>query len=243
MSPTPAFAGKARLKYDIAIMFMSAPAFLLSGCQSSGRNAEPEGGTCPAGQVLRYESPGCAAEATPVCGASEQDACYRAVCSCQGQTISRCDYAPEPFAAFGECSAPDSGTELPMDPAVDSGIDVAADGPTDIAVPDGTADSVSDGAGASGDAGTGEPNLSVRICPNVLDPSVVFPCYTCDPLPAGRTDGCPPATSFCSTAPDPRAQVRYPADCTVRYGQYYVPYYPNDLQSAYCNGTFWQCLM
>jgi hypothetical protein len=68
-----------------------------------------DGGPCPAGQVLRYQSPGCGADAKPVCGSSDQDACYRAVCSCKGVTISRCDYAPEPFAFFGTCDVSDGG--------------------------------------------------------------------------------------------------------------------------------------
>ena len=160
MSQTPAFAARAGLKCDIAIMVLSAPAFFLSACGSSGGNSVPDGGTCPAGQVLRYESPGCGAAAKPVCGSGEQDACYRAVCSCQGQTISRCDYAPEPFSAFGACPTPDSGMDLPMDRAGDTGIDVPADGTTDIAVLDlptpldapgeGVA-TVADGGGASTD--------------------------------------------------------------------------------------------
>jgi hypothetical protein len=98
-------------------------------------------------------------------------------------------------------------------------------------------------AGAPGNAGTGGTDVNIRACPNVLDPSVVFPCYTCDPLPAGRTDGCPPASTFCSNDFDPNVHVRYPAGCNVKYGEYYVPYYPNDLESANCTGSVWQCLM
>jgi len=54
-----------------------------------------------------------------------QDACYRAVCSCNGQTISRCDYAPEPFVAFGSCPGSDGGVA-----SVDGGgtMDASADG-------------------------------------------------------------------------------------------------------------------
>jgi hypothetical protein len=95
-------------------------------------------------------------------------------------------------------------------------------------------------AGAPGNAGTGGANVNVRVCPNFPTGSL---CYTCDPLPAGRTDGCPPATTFCSNEFDPNAAVRYPAGCTVKYGQYYVPYYPDQLQSAYCDGTGWKCLL
>ena len=130
MTKTLLFHEKARSKRDVAIIVLFAPALFLSACESSRGNSD--GGQCPAGQVLRYESPGCGAAATPVCGSSAQDACYRAVCSCQGQTISRCDYAPEPFSAFGACPVPDSGVDLAVDRANDLGIDaqdVGVDGP------------------------------------------------------------------------------------------------------------------
>ncbi len=130
MTKTLVFCEKAHSKRDIAITVSFASALFLSACGSSGGNSD--GGPCPAGQVLRYESPGCGAAATPVCGSSEQDACYRAVCGCQGQTISRCDYAPEPFSAFGACPMPDAGVDLAVDRANDIGIDeqdVGVDGP------------------------------------------------------------------------------------------------------------------
>ena len=97
--------GLARHLRDIGIMLSLGTAVLFSGgCESSSNS-----GACPAGQILRYETPGCGAAAKPVCGSAIQDACYRAVCSCKGETISRCDYAPEPFSGFGVCSASDGG--------------------------------------------------------------------------------------------------------------------------------------
>jgi hypothetical protein len=76
----------------------------IDGDRDGPVDASYDAGPCPAGQVLRYETPGCGAEARPVCGSPQQDACFRAVCSCRGVTISRCDYAPEPFAHFGACA-------------------------------------------------------------------------------------------------------------------------------------------
>ena len=134
MTQTPVFGKEVHLRRDIAILVLSAPLFLFSACDSSSGNSASGG--CPAGQVLRYESSGCGTAATPVCGPSAQDACYRPVCSCQGQTISRCDYASEPFSAFGACPLPDTGVDLATDQINDKGIDVPVDLPADIAVLD-----------------------------------------------------------------------------------------------------------
>lgn len=102
-----------------------------------------DSGACPVGQV-RYESPGCGVEVKPVCGSSEQDACFRPVCSCQGKTISRCDYATEPFLSFGACPASDSGIDLPPDGvAVDLAVDLPVDIAQDVGL-DGSVDGVLD---------------------------------------------------------------------------------------------------
>jgi hypothetical protein len=93
--------------------------------------------------------------------------------------------------------------------------------------------------GSAGAPDTGGANGNVRVCPSFPTGSL---CYTCDPLPAGRTDGCPPATTFCSDYVDPNSDVRYPDGCNVKYPQYNVPYHPNELQSAYCHGSVWVCL-
>jgi hypothetical protein len=109
------FRGSARRTRDMRIMLRATTVTWLSAsCGSS--DGTVEGGPCAPGQVLRYESPGCGAEAKPVCGSPQQDACYRAVCSCKGATISRCDYAPEPFATFGACLVPDGGGETTTNP-------------------------------------------------------------------------------------------------------------------------------
>jgi hypothetical protein len=125
--------GKVRLTWDMSLgmntRITSAVIWLVLGlgvaaCQGelhTGREgpdgATPEAsvdaGVCPAGQVLRYEQPGCDSEAKPVCGPSMQDACFRPVCSCRGETISRCDFADEPFAAFGECATRNDGGYQP----------------------------------------------------------------------------------------------------------------------------------
>jgi hypothetical protein len=136
MSNLVGITGKRGLVRDIAIMYWLSPVALLGACGSDAAD-----GTCPSGQVLRYESAGCGAAAKPVCGSPTQDACYRAVCSCQGQTISCCDYAPEPFASFGACtidSGPvDSGPDLAHDQALpDSDRIDSVDGGHDKASPD-----------------------------------------------------------------------------------------------------------
>jgi hypothetical protein len=89
---------------DIRIAVLLGAALLLQPTCSSSE------ASCPAGQVLRYETPGCGAEAKPVCGPSSQDACFRAVCSCRGVTTSRCDYADEPYRALGACPSDGGGT-------------------------------------------------------------------------------------------------------------------------------------
>jgi hypothetical protein len=57
-----------------------------------------DAGPCPAGQVLRYTSPGCGAQAKPVCGSRDQDACARNACSCTGKVIIGCDFFSEPWS-------------------------------------------------------------------------------------------------------------------------------------------------
>ena len=97
------------------ILFAGTAVWVSGGCSSS------DNGPCPAGQVLRYEAPGCGAEAQPVCGPAMQDACFRPVCSCNGETISRCDFASEPFASFGYCSVSDGGSPDTAEVRVDGG--------------------------------------------------------------------------------------------------------------------------
>jgi hypothetical protein len=67
-------------------------------------DAVTDANVCASPQVLRYESAGCGADAFPVCGRSDQDACAIEVCGCDGQTIVKCDYASAPWAHIGSCS-------------------------------------------------------------------------------------------------------------------------------------------
>ena len=156
--------GSARHLRDIGIMLSLGTAVLLSGgCESSSKS-----GACPAGQILRYETPGCGAAAKPVCGSAIQDACYRAVCSCKGETISRCDYAPEPFSAFGVCSASDAGrSDAPPDlaPASPDLPPVWPDLLPDL--PPVSPDSMPDLSQASPDLWTDAPGvpLDAGVCP------------------------------------------------------------------------------
>lgn len=130
MSNHGRITGKLGFIRDIGIMVWFTAIAVSSGCGSDG--SDKDAGACPAGQVLRYESAGCGAAAKPVCGSPQQDACFRAVCSCNGVTISRCDYANEPFASFGACA--DSAADGPRDQAQDTPTDVPADAPVDHAV-------------------------------------------------------------------------------------------------------------
>jgi hypothetical protein len=66
--------------------------------------AATDADVCASPQVLRYESAGCGADALPVCGRADQDACAIEVCGCDGQTIVKCDYASAPWAHIGSCS-------------------------------------------------------------------------------------------------------------------------------------------
>jgi hypothetical protein len=68
-----------------------------------GVDAPSDGDACPPPLVLRYEAPGCGAEAHPVCGSALEDACAIVVCSCDGRWITKCDYAGEPWEPTG-CS-------------------------------------------------------------------------------------------------------------------------------------------
>ena len=153
MNNLAGITGKTGLARDIAIMLWFSPVVLFAACGSDAAD-----GSCPAGQVLRYESAGCGTAAKPVCGSPNQDACFRAVCSCQGVTISRCDYAKEPFASFGACtvdsgtdaardqapSIPDVPVDVPDDQAIDLGMDISFDHPIDGSVLEGGIDGVID---------------------------------------------------------------------------------------------------
>lgn len=67
-------------------------------------DASSDAGICSPPRVLRYESAGCGAEAHPVCGRPDQDACAAPVCGCDGTTLSKCDYAAGPWSHAGSCS-------------------------------------------------------------------------------------------------------------------------------------------
>jgi hypothetical protein len=74
-----------------------------------------DAGPCPTGQVLRYTSPGCGAEAKPVCGSPNQDACARSACGCSGKLIIGCDFFSEPWSSLATWTtvcAPDGGATI-----------------------------------------------------------------------------------------------------------------------------------
>jgi hypothetical protein len=58
---------------------------------------------CGSPKVLRYEAPGCGAEAHPLCGRATEDACLRIACGCDGQLLTGCDYYEAPWRSLGLC--------------------------------------------------------------------------------------------------------------------------------------------
>jgi hypothetical protein len=70
----------------------------------AGPDAVTDANVCPSPQVLRYPSPGCGADAVPVCGGSVEEACAMQVCGCDGKDIVTCNYSPVPWAHIGSCS-------------------------------------------------------------------------------------------------------------------------------------------
>jgi hypothetical protein len=60
-------------------------------------------GSCPAPNIWRYVSPGCGADAHPLCGSQAGDACAAVRCSCTGHDIIGCDFTSEPYAHVGPC--------------------------------------------------------------------------------------------------------------------------------------------
>jgi len=99
--------------------FHGVPAAVLSGlalvlvigaaatCGSSTApaigNEDGGAGQCPTPRVWRYETPGCGAEANPVCGVSGGDGCLAFVCGCDGEILMGCDYFEKPWRASGLC--------------------------------------------------------------------------------------------------------------------------------------------
>ena len=62
-----------------------------------------DGGACAAPNVWRYQTPGCGAEAHPVCGSASQDAGLGFACGCDGEILSGFDYFTKPYSARGIC--------------------------------------------------------------------------------------------------------------------------------------------
>jgi hypothetical protein len=62
-----------------------------------------DGGTCPVPNVWRYQTPGCGAEARPVCGSAMQDAGLGFACGCDGEILVGFDYFNKPWSARGIC--------------------------------------------------------------------------------------------------------------------------------------------
>jgi hypothetical protein len=62
-----------------------------------------DGDSCQAPAVWRYQQPGCGADAHPVCGSTNEDACLRYACGCDGEILDGCDYYRKPWRSQGIC--------------------------------------------------------------------------------------------------------------------------------------------
>jgi hypothetical protein len=62
-----------------------------------------DGGTCSSPNVWRYQTPGCGAEAHPVCGSAMQDGGLGFACGCDGEILTGFDYFKKPWSARGIC--------------------------------------------------------------------------------------------------------------------------------------------
>jgi len=231
MVEKPTLSTRMLLGHDISVRVLFFPLAFLTACGSSGGG---EGGACPSGQVLRYESPGCGVDAKPVCGSPQQDACFRAVCSCRGETISRCDYASEPFAYFGFCPAPDgAGPDTP--PSVsDASDDGTRDPAREVAGPDMATDPNGDSAedrggidltvdrGGDGDGGidgppVGPSDLAIDVT-SPIDGPAEGGAYDSGPCPAGQvlryeSPGCASAKPVCGS---PQQDACFRAVCSCK---------------------------
>jgi hypothetical protein len=111
----------------------------------------------------------------------------------------------------------------------------------------GTGGSAGDGAdGGSPGAGGTSGGSGTQQCFYGL-PLPEEPCFTCEPLPAGSTDGCgpPPAMwGWDGSVADPT--LMYPVGCTV-YLPVENPFYPGGPQTCSCEawmpdeGPAWTC--
>jgi hypothetical protein len=102
--------------------YATAPFEHVGACGAEGgaptdASTDADAAMCSAPSVWRYETPGCGADAHPVCGSATEDACLIERCGCDGKTISGCDYATAPFEHVGACGA-EGGA--PTDGSVDS---------------------------------------------------------------------------------------------------------------------------
>jgi hypothetical protein len=81
---------------------------------SDASDAPVDGTSCAPPNILRYETAGCGASAHPVCGpsgSSGPDVCAQPICSCDGRTITKCDYSAVPWAYAGICQPGESGAD------------------------------------------------------------------------------------------------------------------------------------
>lgn len=101
-----------RGSHDFRVALLSGAALLslaVAACGSSASSAGPSdhldggGAQCLSPKTWRYETPGCGAEASPICGSTVEDGCLAIVCGCDGEILTGCDYFEKPWRARGLC--------------------------------------------------------------------------------------------------------------------------------------------
>jgi hypothetical protein len=80
------------------------PADAIADVKVSQSDADAFDGCAPPNAWL-YATAGCGDAANPTCGNPTQDACAITLCGCSGETIKGCQWAMEPWVAYGPCDA------------------------------------------------------------------------------------------------------------------------------------------
>ncbi len=118
-----------------------------------------DGASCPVGEGIYYDTPGCGAASAPKCISHAQDPCVSQFCGCDGVTYTGgCNISVKPFASLGPCASSDAAADSTADTNVDD-TTVAMD--TEPVADSATSDTAStDTAFDSGDA---------RVCTTACD--------------------------------------------------------------------------
>jgi hypothetical protein len=96
----------SRRPRDISVAVWLSSLFFTAGIETGCGSADGTsdgGAACNNPKVLRYQAPGCGAEAHPICGTSNEDACLSIACGCDGELLTGCDYYKAPWQSKGLC--------------------------------------------------------------------------------------------------------------------------------------------